>query len=402
MEKTITLLPKITFLISITIVFMILTAIIFPGIYHHHFGNFPLELDSPFEVGHQGYILIVSNVILFSFGFIYYKNKFPSLNSKIDSIRKFETSKKITLIILLIIFSIYIGFSIPELSLNEIDRYGDYFILEAALELWPDGKSDNLYVNEQLDRYVRMALLDISQNVFGNIKFLPFIASILVVFFTYQLTVQLTGKRFAGIISILVLLQSNIFLKFDTVAVYENFWVLFYMISLYAIKKKWILSPLFYILSVFTKAYVAPFFIMTLYSVYRTTIEKKNKYLLFISYIGIIIIALSIIIAGQTLYTDIFELNFSKFFLGFADTAMQFRGDLFFIVMLLPMTIGLYMLCKNNPNADIIHSLIAGTIIFGPILVMSTFFYEILSYRYVPTLVFFSIGIGMFFAKKIK
>ena len=270
------------------------------------------------------------------------------------------------------------------------------------LELWPDGKSDNLYVNEQLDRYVRMALLDISQNVFGNIKFLPFIASILVVFFTYQLTVQLTGKRFAGIISILVLLQSNIFLKFDTVAVYENFWVLFYMISLYAIKKKWILSPLFYILSVFTKAYVAPFFIMTLYSVYRTTIEKKNKYLLFISYIGIIIIALSIIIAGQTLYTDIFELNFSKFFLGFADTAMQFRGDLFFIVMLLPMTIGLYMLCKNNPNADIIHSLIAGTIIFGPILVMSTFFYEILSYRYVPTLVFFSIGIGMFFAKKIK
>ena len=75
---------------------------------------------------------------------------------------------------------------------------------------------------------------------------------------------------------------------------------------------------------------------------------------------------------------------------------------MFFIVMLLPMTIGLYMLCKNNPNADIIHSLIAGTIFFGPILVMSTFFYEILSYRYVPTLVFFSIGIGMFFAKKIK
>ena len=45
-------------------------------------------------------------------------------------------------------------------------------------------------------------------------------------------------------------------------------------------------------------------------------------------------------------------------------------------------------------------SLIAGTIIFGPILVMSTYFYEILAYRYVPTLIFFSIGMGMFFAKK--
>ena len=68
--------------------------------------------------------------------------------------------------------------------------------------------------------------------------------------------------------------------------------------------------------------------------------------------------------------------------------------------MLLPVTVGLYVLSKNTYNTDVIHSLIAGTIIFGPILVMSTYFYEILPYRYVPTLVFFSIGIAMFFSKK--
>jgi len=297
-----------------------------------------------------------------------------------------------------------VGVSTPELFLNEKDQWGDYLLLEEALELWPDVESQtsNPYLDEQLDRYVRIALLDASMKIFQNIKILPFFASILVVFFTYMLTVQLTGKRFAGIISMLVLLQSYTFLTFDTIAVYENFWVLFYLVSIYVVRKKWIFSPIFYILSVFTKAYVAPFFIMTLYSTYRSEIETKKKYLIFASYFGIILIALLLVFFGKSVYTDIIEIEYSHFFLGFADTAMQFRYDIFFTIMLLPVTIGLYVLSKNNPNTDMIHSLIAGTIIFSPILVTFTYFYEILPYRFVPTLVFFSIGVAMIFAKKVK
>jgi len=37
----------------------------------------------------------------------------------------------------------------------------------------------------------------------------------------------------------------------------------------------------------------------------------------------------------------------------------------------------------------------------GPILVMFSPFYEIHLYRFVPLLVFFSIGMGMFFSKKL-
>ena len=247
-----------------------------------------------------------------------------------------------------------------------------------------------------------MGLIDASQKIFNNIKILPFFASILVTFFTYQITVQFTGKRFAGIISMLVLLQSHIFLTFDTIAVYENFWVLFYMLSLYAVRKKWILSPIFYILAVFTKAYVTPFLVMTLYSTYRSEIQKRKKYFIFASYIGIICISAGIIFFGESIYTNVVEIDYSKFFLGFADTAIQFRYDVFFLVMLLPVTVGLYELSKNTYNTDIIHSLIAGTKIFGPMLVMSTYFYEFLPYRYVPTLVFFAIGVAMFFSKKTK
>ena len=402
MQESRTVSSKITFLITLIIVSMLLVAVIFPGLYHSIFVDYEIKFESPFELGHKAYLLIGSNILLFAFGIIYYKNKFPFLTLKIDQIRKFEISKKISLIILFVIIGSYIGFSTPELFLDERQQWGDYDLLEDALELWPNGETTDPYLTEQLDRYVRMALLDASLKIFQNIKILPFFASILVVFFTYLLTVQFTGKRFAGIIAMLALLQSHIFLTFDTIAVYENFWVLFFMISVYAVRRKWILSPIFYILSVFTKAYVAPFFLMTLYSAYRSNIEKRKKYLVFCSYIAIIIIAISILFLGKSIYTDVVEIEPSKFFLGFADTAMQFRYDTFFTIMLLPVTVGLYLISKNNTDTDTIHSLILGTIIFSPILITFTYFYDILPYRFVPTFVFFAIGVGFFFSKRIK
>tara|TARA_Y100000590_G_C15635144_1_gene982676 strand:+ start:125 stop:1330 length:1206 start_codon:yes stop_codon:yes gene_type:complete len=400
MQETRTLSSKITFLITLIIVSMLLAAIIFPGLYHYFFGGYPVQLETPFEIGHKAYLLIGSNLVLFGFGIIYYKNKFPLVNSKIDQIRKFEISRKVSVIVIIIVLGMYAGISSPELFLSEAEDWGDYVLLEEALELWPGGQTDDPYLSEQLDRYVRMALLDASLKIFQNIKILPFLASILVVFFTYLLTVQFTGKRFAGIIAMLVLLQSHIFLTFDTIAVYENFWVLFFMISLYTVRRKWIFSPIFYILSVFTKAYVAPFFLMTLYSTYRSEISKRNKYLIFISYFAIIIIAISIIFLGKSIYTDVVEIESSKFFLGFADTAMQFRYDTLFTILLLPVIVGLYFLSKTNSNTDTIHSLIAGTIIFSPILITFTYFYEILPYRFVPTIVFFAIAVALFFSKK--
>ena len=53
-------------------------------------------------------------------------------------------------------------------------------------------------------------------------------------------------------------------------------------------------------------------------------------------------------------------------------------------------------------NKQSIISLILGTIVFSPILITFTYFYDILPYRHIPTLVFFAIGIGLFFSKKTK
>ena len=391
------------FFCTLVVVLLTLTPVIFPALYSSSFGMFTENLN-PFELGYQSTFLIVSNVVILGFGIAYYKKKIPSLvHDVVDKIRTFEIPKRVTIIALAVILGVYIGLSAPELSLDEGADWADYdAILLPALEIWPFGQADDVYVQEQNDRYVRMFLLDVSLDIFQNIKLLPFIASILVVVFTYLITVQFCQKRFAGIIAVIVLLQSYTFLKFDTVAVYENFWVLFFLISLYVIEKKWFLSPVFYILAFYTKAYVAPFFLMTLFTTYRSQISRRTKAAILISYVVTVSAAIALVFFGGTVYPDVIDVNYSKFILGFQVIIAQLRFDLFFIMALLPVTVGLIFLSKNKlKHADSILILIFGTIIASPILVAFTYHYEILPYRFIPLLVFFSIGVGMFFSKKL-
>mgnify|MGYP000120782797 FL=1 len=390
------------FFCTLLVVSLTIISLVFPALFSSYFGKFGENLD-PFESNNQSIYFIVSNVVIFGFGIAYYKKKIPLLiYDVIEKIRTFEISKRVSIISLAVILVVYVGLSIPELSIDESTQWGDYGILEDGLEIWPFGQSDDVTIQEQNDRYVRMFLLDISLDIFQNIKLLPFIASISVVVFTYLITVQFCQKRFAGIIAIIVLLQSYTFLKFDTIAVYENFWVLFFLISLYVIQKKWFLSPVAYILAFFTKAYVAPFFLMTLFTTYRSQIPRRTKIAILISYIIIVSVAIAIIFLGDTVYPDVININYSKFILGFQTISAQLRLDLFFIMTLLPVTVGLMFLSKNKlKHADSILILIFGTIIAGPILVTFTYHYEILPYRFIPLLVFFSIGVGMFFSKKL-
>ncbi|MCH2306643.1 MAG: hypothetical protein MK334_07010 [SAR202 cluster bacterium] len=395
---------KISSLIGIVTIFFVsigVISIVFPSLFSSVFGKFSTNL-LPYEIGILGVPVILSNLVLLSFGILYYKKKLPStISNSIDRIRIFEIPKKPTLIILLIIFSVYIGFSSQELSLNEAEEWGDYAILKSALEIWPYGESENIYVEEQNDRYVRMLLLDASQKIFQNIKILPFVASILVILFTYFLTVQITEKRFAGIIAILVLIQSHTFLRFDTVAVYENFWVLFYLLSIYVIKKQWILSPIFYILSFFTKAFVAPYFVMTLFFAGRTSISTKKKVFLLISYVAIIGISAIVIFSGDTIYPNVIQIDASKFFIGIATFGPLLRYDFLLLLTILPVVVGLTFLRKSHvKEVDSILFLILGTFIAGPILIIFTNFYEILPYRYIPFIIFYAIGVGILFSKK--
>jgi len=389
------------FLFTLVIVLLNLISVVFPAFIITSVNPYPSDLNS-FELGPLAVPLIATNVVLIGVGFAYNKKKLPSnIHKPIELFLNFEISKKIALIAAIIILAIYIGLSVPELSINEADQWPDYQILKQGLEIWPSDESDDIYVREQNTRYIRMVLLSTSEEIFQNIKILPFIASIALVIATYFLTVEISHKRFAGIVSMAVLLQSHTFLEFDTIAVYENFWVLFYILSLYVIYKRWYFSSILYILSVFTKAFVTPFLLMTIFSIYRTNINKKRKILTLISYGLAVALIGGIFVIGESIYENLLRIDYSEFVIGFSAWYNQMRSDVFLILTILPLTVGLFLTSRRGIfDADSILVLMAGILLLGPILALLTDFYFVLPYRYIPLVVFFAVGIGVFLAKR--
>ena len=198
----------IVFFSTLFIVVFSLFAIIFPNFLMTAFYPYATNL-TPFESSTWLIPIISSNSILIAIGVAYYKKKLPlQIYKCIDFILNFEISKKTALVTGIVILVVYIGFTLPELAIDESTQYRDWSLLEAALEIWPSTEDleifDQTYVNEQNTRYVRMFLLDVSLDIFQNIKILPFVASISLVVVTFFLTYQITQKRFAGIISMVI------------------------------------------------------------------------------------------------------------------------------------------------------------------------------------------------------
>ncbi|NDB33185.1 MAG: hypothetical protein EB150_07110 [Nitrososphaeria archaeon] len=300
----------------------------------------------------------------------------------------------------MVLLSIYIGATIGELSINEEEQWPDYEVLKEGLKIWPSSDSDNMFIKEQNERYVRMSLLYFSQNILQNIKILPFTASILLVILTYFITYQISGKRFSGIVSMVILLQSYTFLKYDTIAVYENFWVLFYVLSLYVVYKKWYTSPILYVLSFFTKAFTAFFFPMSIFFIYRAKIDKKRKIKLSISYGVLLGMSFVVLFVSDTIYDNVIRIDPSEFWMGLGVWSYQLRFDFLMVLTILPVAVGLFFTSRRGiKEADAVLVLILGSLLAGPILTVFTDFYYILPYRYMPLVVFFSMAIGIFLSR---
>ena len=402
MKKSSKILYHLVFFTTLSIVVFSLFAIIFPSFLMTTFYPYTTNLQ-PFESSVWLVPIISSNSILLVIGFAYYRKKLPlQIYKGIEFILNFEISKKTALLTGIIILVVYIGFSLPELAIDEATQYDDWGVLESALEVWPSTDSDDIYINEQNTRYVRMLLLDASSDLFQNIKLLPFVASILLVVVTFFLTYQITQKRFAGIISMVILLQSHTFLHFDTIAVYENFWVLFYVVSLYTINRKWQYSSISYLLSIFSKAFIAVFFLPSLYYICRASISTRKKLYTLASYATSLIVILLVFSFGESIYFDIINISSSEFFLAFNALGYTLRYDLIIVLSLLPLTLGLFFKFRkdNSKKVDSILVLILTALLAGPVISMLTDFYFILPYRFLPLIVFVAVGIGVLLSKK--
>jgi len=157
------------------------------------------------------------------------------------------------------------------------------------------------------------------------------------------------------------------------------------------------LSPISFVLSLFSKTFTAVFLPMTLFFIYRSKISRKKKIYLGISYFIIIGIGFLAITFSDFNLVQTSQFNEFYFWQGFTSVANSLRFD---YLIILPLTVGLYLASKRGIiQADSILVLIAGILFSAPLL---TGFTDLTNqpYRFIPLVVFFAMGVGTIFSKR--
>jgi len=109
----------------------------------------------------------------------------------------------------------------------------------------------------------------------------------------------------------------------------------------------------------------------------------------------------ALIFSGINFSISITNFDDFGFWLGITSWAVLMRLDLFILILLLPVIVGLFLAARKGIlQADAILILIVGTLLSGTILATFTG-YNIHPYRYVPFIVFFAIGVGVLLSRKI-
>jgi len=395
----------IVFLVTLIIVLISLISAVFPALLLRSFGGFEDNIGiNPFEIGIFAYPLLVTNFVLLGLGFLYVKHRLPQpIIKSIKFLFNFEVSPKVTFFVITILLGFYITLSVGELFDG---KFQDDF--KVHFEPWLEIYSVTQFNVTPTGQHLMLFLENVSMQVFENYKVIPFIASIALLVLTYFVTVEMSKKRFAGIVSMVIVLQSNIFLMYDTSVSYPNFWILFYLLSLYLILKKWALSPISYLAGTLSKAMTAAFLPMTLFFIYRANIPKQKKVKSIISYGVIVILGVVFLSVMDASIEDVgydvetgSKFSTHDFWGGFTAFSYSFRFDGLVLLFLLPLTFGLFHASRRGiVHADSIMFLILGILLSAPFIQGFSAF-VITPYRFIPLIIFFAMGTGILLSRKV-
>ena len=395
-------------LFSIIISGISLISVIFPALISETVSISDLEKlgisqheEDPYQIGPLAELLILVNGGIF--GIYVLKNRVPEkISILFKKIVSFQISKKVTILTIIVILSIYTIATIPEFEKNE--EFDDFITMEKRLN---ESIRDNRFTIEDAisgnqnysiaEPHVKYSLLLISEKVFGDFRVIAFFASVSLLILTYLVTEAITKNRLAGLVSIILLIQSNLFLSFDTSAVYSNFWILFYLLSLYVITKGWFVSPILLGVSIFCKMLTAIFVPMSIFFILNSEISKNQKIIITSSMIVLLVVGGAIFLGTQE-FDKVSSFKTDRFWEGLTSFAIQMRLDGITILFLVPLIFGLFLSSKKFKHANSISILIAGVLLSGPILAGMTDQTN-QPYRFIPLIVFFAIGTGILLPK---
>lgn len=143
----------------------------------------------------------------------------------------------------------------------------------------------------------------VSYMVFDNSRVVPFMMCLALLPVSF-LFARKYGSNLAGLLVAGGLALNPVFLAFDTSSAYAQTWALFFLSSLYLIKKIPLLSAVTFNLSLFSKAIPMAWGPFIIYGIFRSSIPQNKKYLLYAG-IGlplIILYSLSIFDGGSMVY----------------------------------------------------------------------------------------------------
>lgn len=387
------------FVPTVTIVFISLIPVVFPALITRT--TSPLQSEGyhanvidPFQTGELAAPLIITNVIVLAIAIWYYKRS--KIQERFRSITSFEVSKKQALVAVLAILVIFSGITVGTLGTQEI--WTDFQNVKNRVGGWSPSQFGSTF-----EPHTKYFFLWVSQNAFGNMRILPFLISLALLVQTYFFTKDITGRRLAGIVSMILVLQSDIFVNYSTTASYDNSWILLFLFSLYLVQKFWPPSPVPYFLSIFAKALTIAFLPMSLYFIARSSISKKSRIYSLVSYgIILIIIAVAATKYKSSLAAGTIAFDPARFWQGFASMAIQMRFDYIVVLFLLPVTVLLFFQSRKEIlHADSMLVFILVILLAAPFL---TGFTEQTNqpYRFVSLSVFFAIGIGVLLSNKTR
>ncbi|MDE1828684.1 MAG: hypothetical protein KGI25_00010 [Thaumarchaeota archaeon] len=393
------LLSWAVFIPTVVVVFITLISAVFPALVIRTTSTFTAQVYSPdiinaFQPGVFATPLVIVNIIILVIGIAYYKRS--KCKEYIAKIKSFEITKKQAIIGVIAILAIFCVITAGTLAKEE--TWADYADVKARVQSW-----DISQFGKSFEPHFRYLLLSTSLNGLGNIRIVPFIISAALLLQTYFFTKKITGKRISGIVAMVFLLQSDIFVTYSTTASYENSWILLYLFSLYMVLKFWPPSPMPYILSLFSKPLTLAFFPMNIYFIARSDLPKRTRIYSLLSYgvAGAIIAAVVSSWSTNLVGTKIY-FGASEFWQGFAAMAMQMRFDYVIVLFLLPLTVMLFFASRRGVmHADSIMFFILVILMAAPLL--TGFTYQTNEpYRFVSVSVFFAVGVGVLLSNKTR
>ena len=384
---------KIIFLICLTVSLMSFVSLIFPALLVElTIEKYNREINL-FELGGWAIPIIIGNIVFLGLLIIHKLNRLPIGFIKIiHKISVNDISRKTTVIVLLVLFFIYLSFSIDELQREEFEL-GDYKGAKKGARDFSFG-TDAAIISPQ----IRYFFLHISLLVFDNIRILPFIASISLLLITFFLTLELTKKRISALIAFTVLLQSNLFLLFDTTSTYENFWTSFYFFSLYLIFKKPIGSHASFIFAMLSKPLVITLLPINLFIIFTNNTKKSQQIILWITYSAIILLIMVALITNNIVHVSELNFDLKKLISSMNEFGNALRFDSLILMLFIPCIIILFR--KTGQIAKSVNLIFVGIImsILSQPIMYSLIDMTLQPYRFIPLIVFSAISIGIIFS----